>query len=193
MTFTLFLGSGSPRRLELLRQMDIPFIQRILDVDESYPMELEGAQITDFLAKLKGKAYQPILKPNELVLTADTIVWHNGKALGKPRSHQEAVAMLSALSGCTHQVISSVCLSSSTSQNWINETTKVTFATLSNQDIETYVETYKPFDKAGAYGIQEWIGHIGVSKIEGSYANVVGLPTQKTYELLKPYFPFDNV
>lgn len=187
MKYKLYLGSGSPRRVELLREMNIPFEQRVIEVDEVYSQELEGASITDFLAKLKGKAYQKILRANELVLTADTIVWHNGNALGKPQSETDAIKMLKSLSGKTHEVISSVCLSSATVQTCTNDTTKVTFRGLTDNEIKHYINTYHPLDKAGAYGIQEWIGLVGVTHIEGSYTNVVGLPTNKTHELLVPY------
>ena len=187
MTKKLYLGSGSPRRVELLTQMNIPFEQRILDVDEVYASDLKGAAITDFLAKLKGKAQQKTLQLNELVLTADTIVWHEGIALGKPKSENDAIKMLTSLSGKTHEVISSVCLSSADKQSCVNDTTKVTMRDLTTDEIEYYVQTHQPLDKAGAYGIQEWIGLVGVTKIEGSYTNVVGLPTHKTFELLKDY------
>ncbi len=181
----LYLGSGSPRRVALLKQMNIPFEQRVIDVDEVYAKDLKGAAITDFLAKLKGKVQQKILLPNELVLTADTIVWHEDIALGKPKNEFDAIKMLTSLSGKTHEVISSVCLTVANKQSCVNDTTKVTLRELTSEEIEYYVRTYKPLDKAGAYGIQEWIGLIGVAKIEGSYTNVMGLPSEKTYKLLQ--------
>lgn len=187
MIHKIYLGSGSPRRVELLQQMNIPFTQRVLDVDELYPEDLSDVEITDFLAKLKGKVQQQKLALNELALTADTIVWHNNIALGKPKNEDEAIKMLIALSGETHQVITSVCLSTKDKQRCINDTTHVTMTALSQDEITYYIRKFKPFDKAGAYGIQEWIGRVGVSRIEGSYTNVVGLPTHKTYALLKPY------
>lgn len=187
MTKKLYLGSGSPRRVELLTQMNIPFEQRVIDVEEVYPNGLKGAAITDFLAKLKGNAHQKILLPDELVLTADTIVWHEDAALGKPKNEFDAIKMLTSLSGKTHDVISSVCLSSVEEQNCINEITKVTLRELTKEEIAYYVQTYKPLDKAGAYGIQEWIGLVGVKRIKGSYTNVVGLPSAKTHQLLQPY------
>ncbi len=186
-TYKLFLGSSSPRRVELLTQMNIFFEQRKVEVEEMYPPTLQAAEITDFLAKLKGKAHQENLLPNQLVLTADTIVWHEKKALGKPRDTNESKQILQSLSGKTHEVISSVCLSSANTQTCINDTTLVTMRKFSNEEIMYYINTFKPFDKAGAYGIQEWIGLVGVSHIHGSYSNVVGLPTEKTYQLLKPY------
>ncbi|RCL71901.1 MAG: septum formation protein Maf [Flavobacteriales bacterium] len=187
MTNKLYLGSGSPRRVELLTQMNIPFEQRVIDVEEVYPNGLKGAAITDFLAKLKGNAHQKILLPDELVLTADTIVWHEDAALGKPKNEFDAIKMLTSLSGKTHDVISSVCLSSVEEQNCIKEITKVTLRELTKEEIAYYVQTYKPLDKAGAYGIQEWIGLVGVKRIKGSYTNVVGLPSAKTHQLLQPY------
>ena len=187
MTNKLYLGSGSPRRVELLTQMNIPFEQHVIDVEEVYPNGLKGAAITDFLAKLKGNAHQKILLPDELVLTADTIVWHEDAALGKPKNEFDAIKMLTSLSGKTHDVISSVCLSSVEEQNCINEITKVTLRELTKEEIAYYVQTYKPLDKAGAYGIQEWIGLVGVKRIKGSYTNVVGLPSAKTHQLLQPY------
>ena len=189
MTYKLFLGSGSPRRVALLQQMGVAFEQRVLAVEEIYPQELKGVQITDFLARLKGKAHQPQLQQNELVLTADTIVWFDNSALGKPEDEARVVEMLSKLSGKTHEVITSVCLSTREKQTCIQATTEVSMAALSKADIAHYAKTYIPLDKAGGYGIQDWIGLIGVSKIVGSYTNVVGLPTAKTYQLLLPYIP----
>jgi septum formation protein len=169
--------------------MGVDFEQRILTVEEIYPQELKGVEITDFLARLKGKAHQPQLQQNELVLTADTIVWFDDIALGKPKNEANIIEMVSKLSGQTHEVITSVCLSTKEKQTCIHATTKVTMGMLSKEDITHYAKTYKPLDKAGGYGIQDWIGLIGVSKIVGSYTNVVGLPTEKTYQLLLPYFP----
>ena len=189
MTYRLFLGSGSPRRADLLQQMGVAFEQRILAVEEIYPQELIGVEITDFLARLKGNAHQPQLQQNELVLTADTIVWFDDIALGKPKNEAHIIEMVSKLSGQTHEVITSVCLSSKEKQTCIQATTKVSMTALSKAEIAHYAKTYKPLDKAGGYGIQDWIGLIGVSKIVGSYTNVVGLPTEKTYQLLLPYFP----
>lgn len=189
MTYKIFLGSGSPRRVDLLKQMGVVFEQRVLAVEEIYPQELKGVEITDFLARLKGKAHQPQLQQNELVLTADTIVWFDNIALGKPKDEAHVIEMLSILSGETHEVITSVCLSTKEKQTCIQATTKVSISALSKADITNYAKTYKPLDKAGGYGIQDWIGLIGVSKIVGSYTNVVGLPTEKTYQLLLPYLP----
>ncbi len=187
MSYQIYLGSASPRRIELLKQMDIPFIQRVLDVDETYPAALTETAIVDFLAKLKGKAHQSSLNKNELVLTADTIVWHRGSAFGKPANRDEAFNMLSSLAGKTHQVLSAVCLSSAQKQWCVHDCTYVTMKELSSDEINYYLNNYHPLDKAGAYGIQEWIGAVGVTKIEGSYTNVMGLPTEKTYTLLQPF------
>ena len=189
MTYKLFLGSGSPRRVALLKQMGIAFEQRVLAIEEIYPQELKGVEITDFLARLKGKSHQQQLQQNELVLTADTLVWLDDAALGKPIDEAHAIEMLSKLSGKTHEVITSVCLSTNETQTCVQETTQVSMAVLSKADITHYAKTHKPFDKAGGYGIQDWIGLIGVSKIAGSYTNVVGLPTAKTHQLLLPYLP----
>jgi septum formation protein len=187
MTYKLFLGSGSPRRVALLKQMGVAFEQRVLAVEEIYPQELKGIEISDFLARLKGKTHQQQLQQNELVLTADTIVWFDDTALGKPKDEAHVLEMLSKLSGKTHEVITSVCLSTNKKQTRIEATTKVSMSHLSKAAISFYAKTHKPFDKAGGYGIQDWIGLIGVSKIVGSYTNVVGLPTEKTYQLLLPY------
>ena len=187
MTYKLFLGSGSPRRVALLKQMGVAFEQRVLAVEEIYPQELKGIEISDFLARLKGKTHQQQLQQNELVLTADTIVWFDDTALGKPKDEAHVLEMPSKLSGKTHEVITSVCLSTNKTQTCIEATTKVSMSHLSKAAISFYAKTHKPFDKAGGYGIQDWIGLIGVSKIVGSYTNVVGLPTEKTYQLLLPY------
>ena len=187
MRYKLLLGSGSTRRVDLLQQMGVVFEQRLLAVEEIYPQELKGVEITDFLALLKGKAHQPQLQQHELVLTADTIVWFENNALFKPKNEAHAIEMLSKLSGKTHKVITSVCLSSKEKQTCIHETTKVSMASLLKADIIHYAKTYKPLDKAGGYGIQDWIGLIGISKMLGSYTNVVGLLTEKTYQLLLPY------
>jgi septum formation protein len=187
MKYKLYLGSGSVRRVELLQQMGIEFKQRIINIDEVYPDKLNGVEITNYLAKKKGLKHQKNLKDHEVVLTADTIVWFKKTALGKPQDSDEAIEMLKFLSGNAHDVISSVCLSTNNTQSCIQEITKVFLKDLSREEIAHYVKLYQPFDKAGAYGIQEWIGLIGVLKIIGSYTNVVGLPTEKTYKLLRPY------
>lgn len=181
--YKLILASGSPRRQQFMRDLDVEFEVRLKDVEEIYPEHLEGAEITDFLAILKAEALDDVAN-NEIVITSDTIVWHENKALGKPKDYNDAFAILSSLSGKTHEVITSVCIKNAGNSDVFNETTRVTFNTLSNDEIKYYLDNYKPFDKAGAYGIQEWIGLVAIARIEGSYANVVGLPVDKVYQYL---------
>lgn len=178
----IILASGSPRRQQFFKDMHLDFEIRLKEVEEIYPDDLKASEITDFLAILKANAFQEELKPNDILVTSDTIVWHNGKALGKPKDYDDAFHILKTLSNSTHEVFTSVCIKNNGKIDIINETTKVTFSTLSDEAIAYYIENFKPYDKAGAYGIQEWIGLIGISKIEGSYSNVVGLPVQKVYE-----------
>lgn len=180
--YTILLASGSPRRQLFFKDMHLDFEVRLKEVDEIYPEHLKASEITDFLAKLKADAFQDELAPNDILVTSDTIVWHNGKALGKPKDYDDAFQILRALSDSTHEVYTSVCFRHNGKTDIINEVTKVTFAHLSDEAIAYYLDNFKPYDKAGAYGIQEWIGIIGISKIEGSYSNVVGLPVQKVYE-----------
>nr|WP_314835206.1 Maf-like protein [uncultured Flavobacterium sp.] len=182
--YTLILASGSPRRQQFFKDLDLDFEIRLKEIEEIYPPELKAAQITNYLAALKASAFEGELKPNEILITSDTIVWHNETALGKPKDEQDAFAILKSLSNATHEVITSVCFKTQEKTDLIHEITKVTFNILSDEAIHYYLKNYKPFDKAGSYGIQEWIGFIGVSKIEGSYANVMGMPTDKVYEYL---------
>jgi septum formation protein len=182
--YKLILASGSPRRQQFFKDLDLDFEIRLKEIEEIFPPELKAEEITNFLAELKANAFEGELQPNEILITSDTIVWHNNKPLGKPKDHQDAFEILKSLSNATHEVITSVCFKTNTSSDLIFETTKVTFNELSDKAILYYLENYKPYDKAGAYGIQEWIGFIGVSKIEGSYANVMGMPTDKVYEYL---------
>lgn len=182
----IILASGSPRRQQFFREMDIDFTIQIKEVEEIYPKELEASAITKFLAELKANAFDS-LEENELLITSDTIVWHENKALGKPKDAQDAFQMLQSLSGKTHEVITSVCFKTKNTLETLTETTKVTFNSLTDEAIHYYISNYKPFDKAGSYGIQEWIGLIGISKIEGSYTNVVGLPVEKVYQKLYQY------
>jgi len=180
--YKIILASGSPRRQQFFKDMHLDFEVRLKEVEEIYPDDLKASEITDFLAVLKANAFQEELQPSDILVTSDTIVWHNGKALGKPKDYDDAFHILKALSNSTHEVFTSVCIKNNGKIDIINETTKVTFSTLSDEAIAYYLENFKPYDKAGAYGIQEWIGLIGISKIEGSYSNVVGLPVQKVYE-----------
>jgi septum formation protein len=182
----IILASGSPRRQQFFRELDIDFTIQIKEVEEIYPNNLQASEITIFLAELKANAFD-LLEENEILITSDTIVWHENKALGKPKDAQDAFEMLQSLSGKTHEVITSVCFKTINSLETITETTKVTFNSLSDEAIRYYIETYKPFDKAGSYGIQEWIGLVGIAKIEGSYTNVVGLPVDKVYQKLIHY------
>lgn len=182
----IILASSSPRRQELLKGMDIDFLIKLKNVEENYPSNLKEEEITNFLANLKANAFENDLNENELLITADTIVWHNNKALEKPKNKQQAIEMLTNLSGTSHKVISSVCIKNTKHQKTFFDVTNVYFKNFTKNEIEYYVTNYKPFDKAGAYGIQEWLGFIGVTKIEGSYFNVMGLPIHKLYdELIK--------
>ncbi len=178
------MASGSPRRQQFLKELDIDFEIRLKEVKEIYPEHLQGSKITDFLAELKASALLDTLSENEILITSDTIVWHEGRALGKPNDKQDAFEMLKSLSGKTHEVITSVCIQNTAKSETFNETTKVTFNKLSDTEIEYYLDNYRPYDKAGAYGIQEWIGLIAIAKIEGSYVNVVGMPVDKVYQHL---------
>ncbi|MFC5683912.1 Maf-like protein [Flavobacterium sp. MAHUQ-51] len=180
--YQIILASGSPRRQQFFKDLDLDFEIRLKEIEEIYPAELKREAITNYLAALKAAAFEGDLKDNEVLVTSDTLVWHNEKALGKPKDKQDAFAILKSLSNATHEVITSVCFKTNTKTDVIYEITKVTFNELSDDAIAYYIENYQPFDKAGAYGIQEWIGFIGVAKIEGSYANVIGLPVDKVYQ-----------
>lgn len=180
----LFLASGSPRRQQFFKDLDLDFEIRLKEIEEVFPPELKAEEITNYLAELKAGAFEGELNDNEILITSDTIVWHNNKALGKPKDAQDAFEILKSLSNATHEVITSVCFKTKADVKVIHEVTQVTFNELSDEAIRYYIENYQPFDKAGAYGIQEWIGFVGVSKIEGSYANVMGMPTDKVYEYL---------
>lgn len=185
-TYNIILGSQSPRRKELLAGLDIPFTTKVIPgLEETYPASLQGEEIPIYLAEQKADAYT--LEDNDLLITADTIVWLNGHVYGKPADEAEACEMLRALSGKTHDVITGVCVRTNQKNVSFASTTKVRFAELTDAEIEHYVNKYRPMDKAGAYGIQEWIGYIGVEHIEGSYFNVMGLPIQKLYTVLKEF------
>ena len=183
--YKIILASNSPRRKELMTGLGIDYEVRTLpDVDESYPNTLKGEEIPLFISKEKADAYLATLQPGELIITADTIVWLDNTVLGKPIDEADAVQMLRRLSGKTHQVITGVCLTATDFQRSFTTTSEVTFAKLSDTEIHYYVNNYYPLDKAGAYGIQEWIGFIGVESISGSYFNVMGLPIQRLYREL---------
>ncbi len=180
---TIILASGSPRRQAFFAELDLEYTIQLKPIDESFPDHLQGTQITDYLAQQKAAAFTN-LQASDILITSDTIVWFKDKALNKPENKEEAFAMISSLSGKTHQVITSVCFTSLDKQVIVNDTTQVTFKELSQEEINYYIDNYKPYDKAGGYGIQEWFGYIAVTHIEGSYFNVMGLPTHKVYETL---------
>ena len=184
--YRIILASNSPRRKELLSGLGIQYeVKTLPDIDESYPEGLDGMEIPAFIARFKADAYREVMQTDELIITADTIVWLDGNVMGKPKDAEEAREMLRSLSGQTHQVITGVCLTTAVYQKAFATMTDVTFATLSEEEITYYVERYSPMDKAGSYGIQEWIGFIGVESISGSYFNVMGLPIQRLYTELK--------
>lgn len=184
--FNVVLASNSPRRKELMSGLGVDYVVKTLpDVDESYPDTLRGEEIPAYISREKADAYQSMIEPDELLITADTIVWLDGEVLGKPKNREDAVHMLRKLSGASHQVITGVCLTTKEWQKCFTATTDVTFASLTEEEIVYYVDKYAPMDKAGAYGVQEWIGFIGVESISGSYFNVMGLPIQKLYKELK--------
>jgi septum formation protein len=182
--YKLILASGSPRRQQFFRDLELDFEIRLKEIEEIYPAGLKAAEITNYLAELKASAFESELKENEILITSDTIVWLNEKALGKPKDKQDAFEILKSLSNTTHEVITSVCFKTNSKTHLLHDITKVTFNELSDESILYYIDNFKPYDKAGAYGIQEWIGFIAVSKIEGSYANVMGLPVHKVYDYL---------
>ena len=183
--YRLILASNSPRRQELLAGLGLPFELRIPpEGDESYPPELQAEEIPLYLARAKAEACRPLMAEDELFITADTIVWHQNKLFGKPRHKQEAVEMLRALSGSSHQVFTAVCLTTQQAQRSFCSSSRVSFGRLEQEEIRWYVEHYSPLDKAGAYGVQEWIGYVGVERIEGSYFNVMGLPVHRSYREL---------
>ena len=186
--YRIILASNSPRRKELLAGLGISFdVLTIPGIDESYPDTLVGGDIPVYLAKKKSEAYNDILRDNLLVITADTIVWHNGKVLGKPKDRREAIEMLTELSGNSHIVYTGVCVRTKDKEVSFFTESEVFFDELTSSEIEYYVDNYKPYDKAGSYGIQEWIGYVGVKRIEGSYFNIMGLPIQRLYKELKRF------
>ncbi len=181
----IILASGSPRRQQFFLDLNLKFEIRLKEIEEIYPDHLTAAEIPNFLAELKASAFKDELKYNDLLITSDTIVWLNNKALGKPADYDHAFAMLRAMSGDVHDVITSVCFMTNSDSTIVSETTKVYFNELTDKEIDYYITNFEPYDKAGAYGIQDWIGLIAVQKIEGSYANVMGMPVDKVYNYLK--------
>lgn len=189
----IILASQSPRRQQMLADLGLDFEIKTKEVEEVYPEHLEMETIPVFLAELKAKAFEVDLQDNELVITADTIVCVDDMVLGKPKDRADAVRMLQLLSGRSHRVISGVCLMQKNQKKSFATTTKVFFKKLTMSEIDFYIDNYKPFDKAGAYGIQEWIGYVGIERIDGSYYNVVGLPIQRLYEEIKGMNSEDNL
>ena len=186
--YNIILASNSPRRKELLAGLGVKFdVRLIADIDETYPDNIKSHDVAEYIAKKKAYAYKQSIASNELIITADTIVILGDEIFGKPLNADDAYAMLQKLSGKTHQVITGVCLLTKNEQRVFRVTTDVTFKELEMEEIKYYVDNYKPFDKAGAYGIQEWIGYIGVTSLNGSYFNVVGFPVQRIYTELQKF------
>jgi len=183
----VILASKSPRRQQLLTGLELEFEVRTKEIDESFPDSLVAEEIPLYLARLKAEAFTEELEEQAIIITADTIVWLNGKALNKPADREEAIRMISSLSGNVHHVYTGVCITSQQKQVVFYDETRVTFAKLDADEIIHYVDEYKPFDKAGAYGAQDWIGFTGISKLEGSYFNVMGLPVHLLYQHLKGF------
>lgn len=183
----LILASGSPRRQQLLKEAGINFSIKVKDTKEDYPSTVPPEEVPVFLAQLKAQAFEDEISHAETVLTADTVVIIHGEILGKPADEEEAIHMLKRLSGNMHEVVTGVCIYSKNKQVLFKDTSEVYFNELSNEDIFSYVRKYRPMDKAGAYGIQEWIGLIGIEKINGSYFNVMGLPVHKVVSELRKF------
>ena len=185
--YHIILASQSPRRGQLLRELGLKFDVVVKEYSETYPQNLKGEEIARYVSHKKAMTFSNDISENEILITADTIVWCNNKVLGKPCDFKEAICFLREISGNTHEVITGVTLLSSEKKVTFSDSTMVTFESLTDEEISYYVENFKPFDKAGAYGIQEWIGIIACSRIEGSYFNVVGLPVQRLYTELKNF------
>ena len=186
--YRIILGSNSPRRRELLAGLDLSFdVHVIPGLEENYPDSLQPQEIPFFLSKHKTEAYLSTLEDQVLLITADTIVWNETEVIGKPKDREDAIRMLRSLSGHEHQVVTGVCLTTTKKQETFSVVSSVRFASLTDEEIIYYVDKYKPFDKAGAYGIQEWIGYVGVESISGSFYNVMGLPVQRLYQELKRF------
>lgn len=182
--YKIILASGSPRRQRYFKEMGIDFEVRLKSVEEVYPPKLQGSEIARYLSELKASPFLDNLSADEILVTSDTVVWHKGKSLAKASDEVEAFQMLKTLSNEWHEVISSVTFTTGTNQKTVHHVTKVKFKSLTDDEIRHYIDTCQPFDKAGAYGIQEWIGLIGIEEIQGSYTNVVGLPTALVYKTL---------
>jgi len=182
--YNLILASASPRRQQFFKDLDLDFEIQLKPVVEEYPKNLRHFEISDYLAQLKSLPFKENLEDQDILVTSDTIVWLNENAIGKPRDKAEAFQIIKSLSDATHEVITSVCFTTKTTQKTVSAVTKVTFKALTDDEIHYYLEHFKPYDKAGAYGIQDWIGYVAITKIEGSYYNVMGLPIHLVYETL---------
>ena len=185
--YKLVLASQSPRRRELLKGLDVEFSTCSVDADESFPADLKGADAVQYICKAKANAYKPLLDNNTIAITADTVVILDDKIIGKPKSYEEAFSMIRSLSGRVHEVITAVCIFSKEKYEEFYSSTEVHFSEITDEEIKYYIDKYKPFDKAGSYGVQEWIGYIGIEKIVGSYFNVMGLPVKRLYNELKEF------
>lgn len=192
MDYKIILASASPRRHQLMQDAGFKFEIRLKNTKETYPLDLDILEVPEYLAGLKAAAFNGELKAGELLITADTVVCIEAKILGKPKDRMGAIEMLHTLSGRKHTVVSGVCLTSIDKQSRFSSFTDVWFRKLSDEEIIYYVDTFKPFDKAGAYGIQEWIGYIGIERIDGSFYNVMGLPVQMLYQKLKEFYQDKN-
>ena len=186
--FRFILASGSPRRQQFFKDMQLDVVIELKPIEEVFPPSLQHTQITDYLAELKSKPFLSSLQENDVLITSDTLVWHEGKAIGKPNSAEEAVDMLLSLSNATHEVITSVTFTTINGQHTLNDVTAVSFGPLTESEIKHYIAYFEPFDKAGSYGIQDWIGLVGVQRIVGSYTNVMGLPVEKVYRYIVEHF-----
>jgi septum formation protein len=183
----IILASKSPRRHELLKGLDLDFEVQLKEIDESYPSSMAAIEVPSYLAKKKANAFRDQLKESTIIITADTIVICKDEILEKPKSKEEAISMIQKMSGETHTVVTGVSIQSIDKSHTFSDHTEVTFAQLSDEEINYYVDKYRPYDKAGAYGVQEWIGYVGIVRLEGSYFNVMGLPVHKVYEVLKHF------
>lgn len=182
----IILGSQSPRRRELMAGLDLPFTAITIDADETYPADLQAGDIPYYISRAKARAYEPNLTDDQLLITADTIVWLDGRMLGKPHDEEDAVRMIRALSGKTHQVYTAVTFARKGHElETVVDCTDVTFGDLTDEEIAHYVHQYHPLDKAGAYGVQEWIGYVACTAMKGSYFNVMGFPVHLVYQALK--------
>lgn len=183
-SFKIILASGSPRRQQFFKEIGLEVDVRLRAIKENYPENLKAGEIPNYLAQLKAMAFDKTLSPDEILITSDTVVWHKNKALGKPSDEMDAISMLMSLSDDWHEVITSVCFTTLKTQKTVKHTTRVKFRVLTEKEIRYYVQNFHPYDKAGGYGIQEWIGLVGIEEIQGSYTNVVGLPTHLVYATL---------